>query len=286
MEILEACVDHAAASADYTLYKFVGQFACLNRAFRSHPAVCQVQESRRRATVRYFEATTEEEADAALEAGASFAAPAMHHAVQHNFLRILAEHNVPGTSVDDMYESETPLHLACRTWKYDAASILLERNADPGVVYPCGCTILHHAVRDFEHEFVDLLLDYGADPDAKSVSTGDTMVHTAAKWDNVNALAIIDNFDLDVDYDAVNDDGETALYIAIEENSDGMVDKLVQLGAIPGFREFRLAAVKGALAMFDAMLEHNDLDSETLWKLAIVAEMHGHTAMARAICEY
>jgi ankyrin repeat protein len=167
-----------------------------------------------------------------------------------------------------------------------AAEALLMRNADPDIVCPCGCTVLHHAVRDSNSALVYLLVDYGADPDARKLHSGDTAVHIAAAELDPDILDVIESFEVEVDYNAINDDGDSPLHIAIAENSDAMVEKLLSLGATPDYKAYRMAASAGALAIFEAMIDIDDLEPNVIWKLALIAESNGHQAIARAIMEH
>jgi cytohesin len=76
----------------------------------------------------------------------------------------------------------TPLHWAAYSGQAGAATVLLDRGADPKARDAFGFTPLHYAATK---ELVDLLLDRGADINARSRSNGWTPLHRAAFTSNV-----------------------------------------------------------------------------------------------------
>ena len=91
---------------------------------------------------------------------------ALHYAVQYcdhmEGLQTLIRHGA-GLNSADREHGDTPLLLACRLGRFEAAKLLLENGAGINGVNADGMTALHLAVREKQPETVKLLLERGAD---------------------------------------------------------------------------------------------------------------------------
>ncbi|XP_034942443.1 putative ankyrin repeat protein RF_0381 [Chelonus insularis] len=128
-----------------------------------------------------------------------------------------------------------PFHLAAKQVNLDMIKVFLDNNVDANIVNSraninfqdeAGNTPLHHAVMNNNREFLQALLECNADPAIKNYF-GKNVLHfalTCIGGDN----CIQDILDSNVDIDAVNRDGETALHLAIQWNDDNIVKLILK----------------------------------------------------------
>lgn len=150
----------------------------------------------------------------------------------------------------------TPLHHAIDNECYDVARILIEKgNVDLNKrVDEHGHTVVKNAIYRDDNRFLDLLLRNGADPDIGD-NGGITPLMTACACDNVEKVKLL--LDAGVDYNAVSEEGVTAIWMAGEETApllmalpDIACDVPGQWGSTPLIR----AAENGHMVKFDLLL--------------------------------
>lgn len=110
------------------------------------------------------------------------------------------------------YNTETLLHLACRSGQVEAIESLLARGASMDIQ---GCrvgTALHIAVEHIRLEVINILLDHGADIEARDGS-GNTPLHVAVAWDVLDAVKRL--LDRGADITATSYFGDNVYSIAI-----------------------------------------------------------------------
>ena len=121
---------------------------------------------------------------------------------------------------------------AVRRGKVDKVIELLKNGQDVNAYNVSRRTALHVAISKRDEEMVSVLLRYGADP----YKSADDLNKTTP-LDMVIARRVATMLKLlhkyKVDFNRVDDKGETALYKAVEENKPEMVECLLRWGADP-----------------------------------------------------
>ncbi len=135
----------------------------------------------------------------------------------------------------------TPLHLAAMKGLLDAASLLLDRGADPNARAEGDMTPLHFAAMLAHPEMAGLLMRRGARPDSMNAS-GLMPIHLAANEKIVNVLA-----SSGADVNALTSKGFTPLHTA----RHGMVAKAL----IDHKADLRIRTPRGRTAMETAGIE-------------------------------
>ncbi|MFC1492769.1 ankyrin repeat domain-containing protein [candidate division KSB1 bacterium] len=175
-----------------------------------------------------------------------------------------------GANIEAITRSMTPLHLACNAGRPDAVKMLLEKGSDADVLgrfiaplewaLRCGSpqaeecaeilikngadvnlqdflggTPLAEAVKNGYTKTVKLLIEKGADPGMIDRDYYRTLLHYAAIKGYADvAQELIDN---DIDINAKDIYGNTALYYSGEHGNKNVADKLTAAGAESGKME-------------------------------------------------
>jgi ankyrin repeat protein len=146
------------------------------------------------------------------------------------------------------------LAMACWLGRTETVNILLTAgvNPDTGIV---------SAAQGRHADLVQLLLDKGANVNAKSKG-GNTALHTGALQGGLKVVQLL--LKAGADPNAVNDSGESPLHMAVSGDADiERVKLLVQSGSRldiankESITPVRLAAIRGAKAIYDWLLEKN-----------------------------
>lgn len=188
----------------------------------------------------------------------------LHEAIKRDDLDIFELLLARGAALKTYYR-DTPLHLAARYGSVDVVKILLDRGADPSARDYAGYTPLHEAAMSGRSEIVSMLLDSGSDLNSKSddiVQTPlhmavrneviettivllkhgaslsamncakETPIHLAARYGSADILDKLLNYVEEAcDLDSRSWNGDTALHMAIRENSLAKVAMLLEKGA-------------------------------------------------------
>lgn len=160
---------------------------------------------------------------------------------------------------------DTPLHVAVKYSSADAVRSLLDRRGNPSAKNERGETPLHIAAREGNSAIVSMLLNSGSDVNSKSnkretplhmavlnedidtmitllehgasISAANcektTPVHLAALWGPTPELlaTLLKNIKRSCDLDLRDEDGNTALHIAVVDDSSAKVAMLLEKGA-------------------------------------------------------
>jgi ankyrin repeat protein len=129
--------------------------------------------------------------------------------------------NARGTS------GATPLYWALRN--RSGFEHLLERGADPNVVFNDGDSILHTTVNMRDNRFLALALAHGGDPDLRATSRDQTLLHEAASWEGKDKVALL--LEAGADIDAQRSNGETPIIAAALFGQFDLVYELLERGA-------------------------------------------------------
>ncbi|MDR2781566.1 MAG: ankyrin repeat domain-containing protein [Holosporaceae bacterium] len=129
------------------------------------------------------------------------------------------------------YKKETPLNLACRFNRTDAALFLIDAGADlhTGSIYKC--------IKNDNFTIVQSMIDHGFNVN-HAESSGYSAAHHAAKYNRPNVIRLLmtNGVNLDAIYQKKNRRGRkcrTPYDIAIENGSLEAADLLKKLGARP-----------------------------------------------------
>ncbi len=128
--------------------------------------------------------------------------------------------------------SHSDFFYAVRHGKADKVLELLKKGQNANVYNLSRKTALHIAMSNQDEEIAALLIQYKADP---YKPTGDmnktTAVDMCIMRDMDSMLKLFKKYG--VDFNHINDKGETALYKAVEENKFGITETLLKWGANP-----------------------------------------------------
>ena len=162
---------------------------------------------------------------------------ALHFASSSNALEVAELLLTHGADVNakttggTMAAGRTALHSASRSNALEVAGLLLTHGADVNAKDEDGGTALHSASFNNSLEVAGLLLTHGADVNAKKrgdVLTGWTALHSAS-WSNALEVAGL-LLTHGADVNAKDEDGGTALHLAIKEGHTEMADLLRRHG--------------------------------------------------------
>lgn len=119
----------------------------------------------------------------------------------------------------------TALHFSAFFGQPEAASLLLERGADPRAraENPMAVEPLHSAAASSQVEIARMLLDRGADPNARQEG-GFVPLHAAAQNGDAPLAALL--LERGADKSLAADDGRTSTDIALQAGHTGLADSL------------------------------------------------------------
>lgn len=171
----------------------------------------------------------------------------------------------------------TPLHYAGE-WKLDnAASVLLEKGANPNAQNANGETPLFNAVKSDTTTTIELLVKNKADKEARDY-LGNTPLHACVRWDAKNsAMKLIQ---LKADLNAQNLAGKTPLSQAARSSRIAMVNLLLDSGA-----NIDAYDATGRTVLMDAIQSGNAAIVSLLLRKGaspLVQEMYGRNAYHEA----
>eukprot|EP01124_Arcella_intermedia_P004579 TRINITY_DN12594_c0_g1_i1.p1 TRINITY_DN12594_c0_g1~~TRINITY_DN12594_c0_g1_i1.p1 ORF type:complete len:377 (+),score=106.07 TRINITY_DN12594_c0_g1_i1:31-1161(+) len=92
-----------------------------------------------------------------------------------------------GEDPNQVVQSNTALHFACKYNKLDVVNLLLDWNADPNILNLSKCTPLHWAIEAGNNDVISSLLQWNADPNIFGFE-GLSSMHIAAKKGNLELL--------------------------------------------------------------------------------------------------
>jgi ankyrin repeat protein len=158
-------------------------------------------------------------------------------------------------------------------------AILETRKFDINGVDSDGRTPLHHAISGTNREInARHLLEKGADPTIRN-NKGDTPFHLAAQFlTDTHVLGLMLGNEIKIDIDEKNNDGETALHLAIDKSNVTAVRLLLSNGANPNVADkdgdtplHWAAHYAKDMDIVDLLLNHPDVDVNCLDKWGINA---------------
>jgi len=193
---------------------------------------------------------------------------ALHYSVLSGSIELLDLLVNQGLLVVDTENKEgyTPLQLAARAGLIEAADFLLSKAANPNHRDAIGFSPLHEAVIHNYPDMVSLLIEKGADVDIQvnkgndlDATKGASSLHLTVLYNRFEILPIL--FDNKVFTARRNDDGYTAVMLAIEENNIEMLEELLTAGAsVDNDIEF-ITPLEQALQKDDVAIAARLLDS-------------------------
>lgn len=125
------------------------------------------------------------------------------------------------------------LHLAARGGKTDVIEFLLEQKPELNVHDGAGNTPLGNALAAKNYRVAKMLVEAGADPDQPSGINSQTPLMLACAWGDDRAVDML--LDARATLDLQDAQGNTAL-MHVPAEQPGMMKKLLDLGAHPGFK--------------------------------------------------
>ena len=175
----------------------------------------------------------------------------------------LISRGAPADVATDTY-NETPLHIAARYARADAAKKLLAAGADPNVRDWTGRTPLHTAIAADAHGVFTILLNHQhgshrTDLEARA-DDGSTALILAARLEIENVVEQMIQHHVDVN--AVDTAGKSALHWAAEVNNKQACELLLKHGANKDIQNEReetplfLAAKEGSLDCVHILISH------------------------------
>ena len=97
-------------------------------------------------------------------------------------------------------------------------------------------TALHYVIHEQTYDLIPKLISDGVDVNAKN-NNGQSALHSAAEWNNLEAIQILLNFNLNsnlnLDINIMNNYNETPLHIAMRNDNLEIVKLLLEYNALP-----------------------------------------------------
>jgi ankyrin repeat protein len=146
----------------------------------------------------------------------------------HTIVNSLATEHPEDLRSQDVIDKSTPLHLASREGRLEAARILVEHGADVSAQDEYRSTPLHWASRWDQVEISRLLIEHGADVAAQDNDQW-TPLHEASRWGKMEAARLLVEFGADVK--AQDKRGFTPLHHASLGGSEEVARFLIKHGA-------------------------------------------------------
>jgi ankyrin repeat protein len=162
-----------------------------------------------------------------------------------------------GAKVDDPNTgkwSATPLYWSLSDCKFEAAELLLKKNANANSADSFGLAPLHLAVccKDVDISFIENLIQKGADVNYKDTSDGLTSLHYAISCGSDDVTRVL--IEKGADVNAIADDGTTPLILAAKNDSVFIAKLLLEKGADVNWRDMKkksaMSYAKGVLGIF------------------------------------
>ncbi|KAM5138133.1 ankyrin repeat domain-containing protein 27 [Mantella aurantiaca] len=126
----------------------------------------------------------------------------------------------------------TPLHIAAICGQYQFIDLLISKGGAVNATDYHGSTPLHLACQKGHQKIALLLLHYKASQDIQD-NNGNTPLHLACTYGHEDCVKALVYFDVDLcRIDGVNEKGDTALHIAGRWGYQGIIEVLLQNGAI------------------------------------------------------
>lgn len=149
----------------------------------------------------------------------------LHLAVANADTRMLALLMKLGINIDSPDAlGVSPLHFAVIKGFPDIVEQLIDAKAELDSKDIAGDSALHSAVEQGFESIVIALMGAGADTNARNQYDGETILHYAVRKGNVDIVKCLVNAKVDLVVD--NNDGETAVQLAILLGSDDIVQEL------------------------------------------------------------
>ncbi|XP_071097328.1 uncharacterized protein [Haliotis cracherodii] len=132
-----------------------------------------------------------------------------------------------GANMEPGFDGHTPLSEACRTKNVEIVKLLLDKGANLSAFIDEGYSCLHMAIQNEHVELVKLLLDKGAN--VQTIYDEYSFLSEACRTKNVEIVKLL--LDKGADPSACDDEGDTCLYIATENEHVELVKLLLDKGA-------------------------------------------------------
>ncbi|USN50942.1 MAG: ankyrin repeat domain-containing protein [Myxococcales bacterium] len=184
-------------------------------------------------------------------------------------------------NIKENSNSFTPLHLAASAGQIEVIEALIKSRAEVDEQDDQGNTALHLAIVRKEKDAVIALLEGGANPNIKENSNSFTPLHLAANTGQIEVIEALIKSEAEVDEQ--DDQGNTALHLAIVRKEKDAVIALLEGGANPNIKEnsnsftpLHLAANTGQIEVIEALIksraevDEQDDQGNTALHLAIV----------------
>lgn len=186
---------------------------------------------------------------------------ALHNAAYNGHAMVVETLLQKGALIDAQIQSgSTALHVAAKDGHTNVIELLLRHGANIQDISSAG-SALHFAVYGGHVSTVHSLLNHGIDPALRD-PLGATALHVAAESPENTTEIIEILLEYNTDLNAVTQEGETALNLAIRQKSEGVIKTLLEHNADcditpkDGWRPLLAAVATGEMNIVRLLLDH------------------------------